>query len=180
MAYATGRFAGQGYHPTSVSEIVNGLGVGKGVFYWYFESKEALFREILVDAQTRLRRHQRRAIADEDDPLRRIEKGIRASLAWWAEHPELAQLQQFAATDERFLPLVRQGEQTAIGDVVGHLEDAIARGQIAPADPELLATAVLGASSRLARTYVVERHGPPEEVADACVSFCLRGVVGAR
>src|SRR3546814_263494 len=35
MAFATSRFAEQGYHPTSVSEIVAGLGVGKGVFYWY-------------------------------------------------------------------------------------------------------------------------------------------------
>ena len=36
MDYATARFAESGYHPTSVAEIVTGLGVGKGVFYWYF------------------------------------------------------------------------------------------------------------------------------------------------
>src|SRR3546814_19099987 len=35
MAFATSRFAEQDYHPTSVSEIVAGLGVGSGVFYWY-------------------------------------------------------------------------------------------------------------------------------------------------
>ncbi len=52
MAFAASRFAEQGYHPTSVSEIVSGLGVGKGVFYWYFDSKEQLFLEILRDAQT--------------------------------------------------------------------------------------------------------------------------------
>jgi len=27
-------FAERGYHPTSVAEIVESLGVGKGVFYW--------------------------------------------------------------------------------------------------------------------------------------------------
>jgi AcrR family transcriptional regulator len=31
---ATRMFATDGYHPTSVSGIVAGLGVGKGVFYW--------------------------------------------------------------------------------------------------------------------------------------------------
>ena len=36
MDHATGLFADNGYHPTSVAEIVQGLGVGKGVFYWYF------------------------------------------------------------------------------------------------------------------------------------------------
>ena len=56
MAFAAERFADNGYHPTSVAEIVEGLGVGKGVFYWYFDSKEALFLAILDDAQRDLRR----------------------------------------------------------------------------------------------------------------------------
>src|SRR5205085_6261795 len=43
MEFAAARFAEGGYHPTSVAEIVQGLGVGKGVFYWYFDSKEELF-----------------------------------------------------------------------------------------------------------------------------------------
>jgi len=83
MTYATARFAENGYHPTSVAEIVQGLGVGKGVFYWYFASKEELFLEILRDAQRQLRRRQEAAIADEPDPVRRIELGIRASIAWF-------------------------------------------------------------------------------------------------
>lgn len=39
MAYAADRFAANGYHPTSVAEIVQGIGVGKGVFYWHFRSR---------------------------------------------------------------------------------------------------------------------------------------------
>ena len=39
MEYAAQRFAEGGYHPTSVADIVDGLNVGKGVFYWYFSSK---------------------------------------------------------------------------------------------------------------------------------------------
>ena len=73
MDFATTRFAENGYHPTSVAEIVTGLGVGKGVFYWYFQSKEELFLEILREAQTDLRRSQQQAITDVDDPVRRIE-----------------------------------------------------------------------------------------------------------
>src|SRR5256886_11406922 len=84
MEYATERFADNGYHPTSVAEIVQGLGVGKGVFYWYFSSKEELFLEILREAQRQLRRQQQLAIGDEPDPVRRIELGIRASVDWFA------------------------------------------------------------------------------------------------
>src|SRR5215213_1531691 len=95
LDYATVRFAENGYHPTSVAEIVTGLGVGKGVFYWYFSSKEELFLELLREAQQDLRRRQQQAIADEPDPVRRIELGIRATMAWYSEHRDLISLFQF-------------------------------------------------------------------------------------
>ena len=105
MEYATERFAENGYHPTSVAEIVQGLGVGKGVFYWYFSSKEELFGEILREAQQQLRRRQQAAIADEPDPVRRIELGILVSLQWFRDHREYFAITQFAATDETFAPV---------------------------------------------------------------------------
>src|ERR1041384_3603717 len=100
LSYATTRFAENGYHPTSVAEIVQGLGVGKGVFYWYFASKEELFLEILRDAQRQLRRRQQQAFGDEDDPVERIALGIRASMVWLAENRHLFTLLQFAASEE--------------------------------------------------------------------------------
>ena len=53
-------FAERGYHPTSVAEIVDSLGVGKGVFYWYFESKEQLFLELMARARARTSRRSPR------------------------------------------------------------------------------------------------------------------------
>jgi AcrR family transcriptional regulator len=180
MEYATARFAEQGYHPTSVSEIVAGLGVGKGVFYWYFESKEQLLLEILRDAQTDLRRTQRDAIADEPDPIRRIAEGIRASMSWTAEHPALNTLLRFAATEERFLPALRKGEEVAARDIAVHLDEAIAEGRIPDADTDMLAHAMLGATSRLARTFIHDHGRDPAEVAETCVTFCLEGLLGER
>src|SRR5438045_8761825 len=80
MDYAARRFAENGYHPTSVAEIVEGMGVGKGVFYWYFSSKEELLAEILREAQLELRRRQQQAIGDEPDPIRRVEFWIQGTL----------------------------------------------------------------------------------------------------
>ena len=122
MDYAAARFADNGYHPTSVAEIVSGMGVGKGVFYWYFSSKEELFLEILREAQHELRRAQQAALGDEPDPLRRIELGIRASMAWLAEHRHLFTLFQFAASEERFAPALRRGQDVAVADTVRHVK----------------------------------------------------------
>jgi len=176
MAFAAERFAANGYHPTSVAEIVKGLGVGKGVFYWYFDSKEQLFAEILREAQHDLRRAQRQAIAGEDDPLRRIELGIRASLRWSAEHAHVYPLIQFAATEDRFRPALRKGQEVAVADVMRHVREGIERGQIRDGDPVVIAHAILGVTTHLARTFVHERGMPVEEVADAAVSFVLEGL----
>jgi TetR/AcrR family transcriptional regulator, cholesterol catabolism regulator len=178
MRYAAERFARNGYHPTSVAEVVEGLGVGKGVFYWYFGSKDELFREVLAEAQLELRRAQRRAIGDEPDPVRRIELGIRESMAWFEAHRDLFNLFQFAATDERFAPLLRRGQEVAFDDALRHVKEGIAEGRIRDGDPEALTHAVLGVTSHLTRALIRDRNEPAAEVADVAVAFCLHGLLG--
>ena len=109
MEYAAHRFADNGYHPTSVTEIVSGMGVGKGVFYWYFSSKEQLMLELLKEAHHDLRRRQQQAIGEEPDPVARIALGMRASMAWFAENRHLFNLFEFARTEERFATAMRRG-----------------------------------------------------------------------
>jgi AcrR family transcriptional regulator len=177
MDVAAARFAERGYHPTSVAEIVRAIGVGKGVFYWYFSSKEALFLELLREAQQDLRRSQSAAIGDEADPVRRIELGIRASLSWLEEHRPLFKLFEFAATEDRFAPALRRGQQVAVADVVRHVKDGIVEGRIADGDPELLTYAVVGVINELARV-VVHEQGTGDDVAHTAVAFCLQGLLG--
>jgi AcrR family transcriptional regulator len=176
MAFAAARFAEQGYHPTSVSEIVSGLGVGKGVFYWYFDSKEQLFLEILKDAQTDLRRKQQQAIGDEEDPLERIRLGLHASMAWAEAHRDHNKLIQFAATETTFVTALRRGQDIAVADVVKHVKEAIAQGRIRDTDPDLLAHAMVGVAGHLTRVFIYERGEPADAIADAAVAFCLEGL----
>jgi AcrR family transcriptional regulator len=177
MAYATERFAANGFHPTSVAEITEGLGVGKGVFYWYFESKEDLLRAILADAQRDLRRHQKAAISGVEAPTERIERGIRASMEWSIEHPDYFRLFQFAATDERFSEGLRKGEQVAVRDAARQVADAIEAGAIAPGDPILLSHALLGVHTHLVELVHRGVVQPTPEFVDAAVGFCLHGLL---
>ena len=177
LEFATARFAENGYHPTSVADIVTGLGVGKGVFYWYFESKEQLLSEILASGQRELRRLQDQAIAGEPDPIRRIELGLRATVAWAHAHRDLYRLTQFAATEDRFAPVLRRGQEVAVADVVVHLQEAVDNGQIRSDDPVMLAHAMVGVVGHLVRTFIHEAGRPADEVADAAVDFCLDGAL---
>lgn len=177
LDFAARRFATHGYHPTSVTDIVDGVGVGKGVFYWYFESKEQLFHQILVDAQRNLRRSQRQAIEDEPDPLRRIAAGIRASVRWLDEHRHLSAVLEVARNEEQFAPLIRQGEEQAVADALPHVVAGIDAGLIRRTDPQVVAYAILGVTDRLSRVFVLEEDRSADEVADAAVSFCLQGIM---
>ncbi len=179
IAYATERFAADGYHPTSVADIVDGLGVGKGVFYWYFSSKEELFIEILRTAQRDLRRRQQRAIEGVEDPVRRVELGVRAGVLWMAEHNDLRRLFEFARTEETFARAMRAGQSVLVGDAVDHLKAAIVEGRLPDRDPEALALGILGVTNVMTTVYFDERREDPEHVADLVVDFCMEGL-GAR
>src|SRR4029077_9163310 len=42
-------FARKGYHAASIDDVIQRAGVARGTFYNYFESKRAIFQEILED-----------------------------------------------------------------------------------------------------------------------------------
>jgi AcrR family transcriptional regulator len=179
MDFAARRFAAEGYHTSSVTGIVDGLGVGKGVFYWYFASKDELLSEILVESLRSMRQAQREAIAGEHDPARRIEQGIRSSLHWLSEHRHLFVLMEFARTEERFAPIIRRGDQQTVADALPHVGAGITAGLLRGEDPVVLTMAILGVTGHLARVLVLERGDDADRVAEAAIAFCRQGYLAA-
>jgi AcrR family transcriptional regulator len=175
MDTAARRFAADGYHATSVTSIVASVGVGKGVFYWYFTSKDELFGEILTDALRSMRLAQREAIADEPDPARRIERGIRITLRWLSDHRHLYALMEFARTEERFAPIVRSGDAQTVADALPHVSAGITAGLLRGEDPEVLTMAILGVTAHLARELVLGQGRDADRVAEAAIAFCRQG-----
>ncbi len=180
MEFATRRFAENGFHPTSVSEIVDGVGVGKGVFYWYFPSKDDLLLEILREALFDLRRTQQAAIHHAADPIQRLELGIRASLRWSAANPDVVRLALFSWTEETFANAMHKGRRIAIADTARHIQEAIDTGLIAPGDATMMATAIRGVTDELAREYLSGSAPLDDEVISEAVRVCLYGVTGIR
>src|SRR5262245_57698825 len=125
MDHAAALFAERGYHPTSVADIVETLGVGKGVFYWYFPSKEELRPEAAREADRAPRPRQQRALGEGPTPVGRIEPGIRATTEWFLEHRKNSPLSQFAPSDERSAPVLRRNHDVAIADAARHIKEAI-------------------------------------------------------
>ncbi len=84
LHHAEQLFAERGYEDTRMIDIAAAAGVAKGLVYWYFDNKDTLFDEIVVDMGRRLRRAQGHAIAGIDDPLERLYVGTAESVRFIA------------------------------------------------------------------------------------------------
>lgn len=174
--------ARNGFTRTRVSDIVGRVGVGQGVFYWYFESKEALFREIMADNVRRLRLFQAAFIAGEPDPVRRIAKGIVATMEFIRHNRHVfGFLDHSSSGRDRFQRQRIEERRAHVLDMIRHIEQGIASGRIAGGDPELLAQAIGGAVDRLGRVYLgAEIRAEPDALAQAAIDFCVSGLLGGE
>ncbi len=176
LDFAARQFAVNGYHPTSVADIVEGCGVGKGVFYWYFESKEALMHQILRDANYSLRRRQQQSLRNEPDPLRRLELGMHASMHWYVDNRHMVNVFQFAASEREFADTLRESQQNSLADAMRHVTEAMASGRIRQGDPVVLAQGLLGVTSHMVRKFLIEAEADPNQVADDTIKFVFNGL----
>lgn len=137
-------FAEHGYAETRVADIVDRAGVAKGLFYWYFENKAALFTELVVENRERLRREQFRAIDRDATPLQQIRQGTEASLRYMADRAPFFALLEVENVNRAFADVLRVGTDIHTADTRRLIESGIGRGAIRDDDPELLALGVVG------------------------------------
>jgi AcrR family transcriptional regulator len=135
-------FAERGYAETRVIDIVRAAGVAKGLFYWYFDNKEALFRELAESIRLQLRRQQGAVLDPEALPLVNLYRGTEASVLFMAEHAHFFSLLEVEGRN--FTDILRQGTRQHIDDMVRIVEAGQADGTIREDEPELLALGVVG------------------------------------
>jgi AcrR family transcriptional regulator len=126
LRHAEQLFAERGYEDTRMIDIAAAAGVAKGLVYWYFDNKDTLFDEIVVDIGRRLRRAQSSALRGIDDPLERLYVGTAESVRFIAGNYRLYGIIAVQTQGDRSLAETRTRSQWV------HHEDAaalIAEGQ---------------------------------------------------
>jgi AcrR family transcriptional regulator len=166
----------RGFSRTRVSDIVGRVGVGQGVFYWYFESKDALFGEIFEDTTRRMRLFQGAFIADEPDPVRRIAKGIVASFEFIVRNAHVFALLDHATTEVRRQRM--EAGRVHVLDTARHFQEAIEKNMVRSTEPMYPARAISGVVTQLARDYFARGGGDLDRVIQEAIDFCLGGLLG--
>jgi AcrR family transcriptional regulator len=134
-------FAERGYAETRVIDIVRAAGVAKGLFYWYFENKEALFKELAESIRLQLRRKQGEVLDADALPLVNLYRGAEASVLFMAENAHFFSLLEVEGPN--FTEVLRQGTRQHIDDMVRIVKAGQAHGSIREDDPRLLAVGVV-------------------------------------
>jgi AcrR family transcriptional regulator len=62
-------FAEQGYHEASIVKMTERAGIGLGTFYLYFDSKQSIFEDLVIDLNRRVRHSMSESMAGASSRL---------------------------------------------------------------------------------------------------------------
>jgi AcrR family transcriptional regulator len=129
---AASLFAAHGYAETDTQLLVDRLGVGKGTLYRYFPSKRELFLAVADAVMLKMSERVDAAVARVADPLASIAEGIKAYLAFFAEHPGFVELliQERAQFKDRKKPTYFEHRERRIGHWREVFRRLIAAGRV--------------------------------------------------
>jgi AcrR family transcriptional regulator len=156
-------FAEVGYPTASIVKITEEAGCGLGTFYLYFEGKQEIFNEVVMDLNRRVRHAMNDAVRAEGGAGRIASEraGFRAFFRFTAEHPALYRIirqAEFASPDALRLHYARIVDGYAQGIQQG--QDS---GDVHRMDPEVVAWALMGIGEIIGMRWVLwPSDGPPD------------------
>lgn len=144
-------FSQRGYHATSMNDIADALGMTKPVVYQHFDSKRALYLELLRDVGEDLVTVVTKAVAGTSDPREQTERGIIAYFRWVHENrPAFALLfESSERVDEEFAGIVAEFENDAAQAIA-----PLIAADISPDDQVTFAVGLVGMAETVSRLTI--------------------------
>src|SRR6266404_5263747 len=162
-------FAQKGYHRALVDDIVRVSHTSKGAVYHHFPNKEALFLALVDELAARLATSLTTAIESSHGALAKVGAALRAGLATFAEHRELARilLLESVSLGQAYEAKRAEVHGRFAALIQAYLDQAVVEGSIPPLDTRVATLAWLGAvnevvfeSFRTNEPYLLARAAP--------------------
>jgi AcrR family transcriptional regulator len=157
-------FADLGYHDASIVKVTEAAGVAQGTFYLYFDSKKAVFDELVRDLNRRVRHAMKEGSSRGGTRLEAELLGFDAYFRFTAEHPALYRIIRQAEFVSPEM-LEYHYERLSAG-YVDALRAASDSGELGAIDPEVTAWALMGLGEMLGMRWILWAKGKalPDEV----------------
>ena len=178
-------FAEKGYHQASVADILAAADIARGTFYLYFDSKRAIFDELIEVFLVALRMGIRDIVPDADhpSPIDQLRDNLRRSLALFLEERELSVilLNQAVGLDREFDRRLTHFYDRVVAIIERALHKGVDMGMVRECDSHLVASFVLGGLKETAFRLVVRENDRPklDEIVDELMNTALAGILEA-
>ncbi|MCA2011647.1 TetR/AcrR family transcriptional regulator [Pararhodobacter sp. CCB-MM2] len=142
-----------GFAAASIADITRKAGIAQGTFYIYFQSKDEVFRELVLEMGKLTRAFLADAVADAPDRLTAERRGLRAFLGFVSERPTLYNIvmeARFVAPDA-----YRTYYTTFARGYAQNLAAAVKEGEIREGDAETRAWALMGMAITLGERFAI-------------------------
>lgn len=171
-------FTAKGYAAASMREIAELGGLTKPTLYYYFGSKEGLYRSLVVDNLVELNHRLARAASGEVDPREKLLAFVELFFEFCRESPALLKLAFMAIYRcDSFAPEIPMNEvgKNTLDILAGIFQDGVERGlfRALPARPAALL--LLGAVQLQALVILKNLPGSNLNSPEEIVSSFLRG-----
>jgi AcrR family transcriptional regulator len=165
-----------------MAQIAREAGVGVGTLYNYFESKEVIFAEIVVDRQAEFDRTVQ-AAATSGDPVECLRQIVESSLSYLDQHGALLAIfqERGAVTEcdvERLAgPRAARGYERHLDLIEKHIRAAVRAKRIrGDVDVRLLVAMLSGAMNGAAHAWLKrDRRGRLASVTGELIELFLQG-----
>ncbi|MGF1468660.1 MAG: TetR/AcrR family transcriptional regulator [Sandaracinaceae bacterium] len=177
---ALGVFSEKGYHQTRVTDIIDAAQISRGTFYLYFDSKNAIFHEILDQLLAEIRANMVGVDLEPGAPPVRDQlfASVRRILRMFRQNPGLTRvvLREAVGLDEEVDRKLRAFYVSLHAWLVESLQNGQTMGFIRPLDPDPVAWCILGSVKELLER-MVEDEGAEERLALVVMDYNLQGIL---
>ena len=183
IAAAKKVFVRNGFHDTTIADIAKEAELAYGSVYWYFDSKDDLFRQLIAVEEYGLRTHVAVALAKSGTQFGFAEAPFRASLRatfeFFDANPATAKLlfRDAYALDSRFDKQLGGIYERFIDDIEMLIAAAQNRGDVLAASPRLVAYMLTTLIGHMAHRRLSTDDGiSASEAADLVVALVVKGL----
>ncbi len=155
-------FGKYGFQKTSMNQIANANRKGKSSLYYYFQSKEDVFKAVLDQETSMLRGEIMAAISEHDDPKDKLKAYVHVRMNGFQKLLNLYDaVKNEYLSHLQFIENVRKiYDETEINTIKSILDDGIERGYFSIPNTYTAAMALVTAMKGLEYPFVISKNSP--------------------
>ncbi len=173
-------FLRKGYNNTTISEIMESVGITKPSFYYYFKNKKDLYLNCLGSIFDTFSKRALDSIRREKKPLRRLEKRWKAGHAYSSRVLTSINLLKDSLRQDEHEERTKAEEilrKAWVDPLARDLERGIKSGEIRPVNSEIASFAMISMLDTFSYREILDQKYGSEQVLEAVYDIVMHGLL---